>query len=515
MVNRYFTALLATLAFTSVSAQDATPTIITEMPKGEVVNLYRSTTGYESFYGNAMPHSSVGDWHRMVFGEDGAVYIENPINSLYSQTWIKGTATENDTIAFQLPQAIFSEEFYGNVSYGYLRRLVKSDDGKTYVSDPKSQTLKYVWRDNRLTKVDDTESYIVGMCLASGSWAGYGEDKSESVRIEDNTQKPSSTATINDGLMLYMDIDGATQQYPVKYCIDGNTAWLGDLTANMKGFWVKGEYSNGECTFPAQSFIGIDTITAGYMYLSNVESTKVDNGDGTTYNEVSAVDEPIVFTLKSDGAWATRQAMSVHKSSDDFRSTHILDFYKYGQINPWVNIPGAPMPAIFTGYVPYEEQYGYAGVEFMLSYYSEEGNYLDPSHLYYNFYIDDERQTFAYPEYQYMLEPMTDVPFSYYDQYDFYKLDENNRRLYFYKGPKEKIGIEALYIDGDERLSVGITEYTITTDGVSATPSDVKHSVSIEYTDLAGRRVSRPTKGIYIRTVTYDDGTKESKKIAQ
>lgn len=92
---------------------------------GETINLYRTTTGYESVYYYAVDHQSTGDWQRMVFGEDGAVYLENPINSIYTQTWIKGYRTEGDTIAFQLPQAIFSEEdvFSGDTRYGYLERV--------------------------------------------------------------------------------------------------------------------------------------------------------------------------------------------------------------------------------------------------------------------------------------------------------------------------------------------------------------------------------------------------------
>lgn len=516
MQNRYFASLLATLAFTAASAQDTTPTIIANQPEGTLMNLYRSTTGFEAFFGNAMTHESNGDRQRMVIGNDGAFYLENPINSLFSQTWIKGYATTNDTIAFQLPQVIYSEEFGGTVSYGYLQRMVPTENGRSYAVDPTSQTLKYVWRDNHLTKVDDNASYIIGMCLANGSWAGYGEEKYEAYVLEDNTEKPSPTADVRDGLMLYMTLDGATQQYPVKYGIDGNTAWLGNLSANMKDHWVKGEFKDGECIFPTTSYLGIDTISGGYMYLSSVNFKRVGEDTQAAYDSVYVVDDPIVFTYKAEtNTWASRGAMAVHKSVDDLRSTHVLDYYRYGQIDPWVNTVAAPLPAIFTNYMPYDDMFGYGGVEFMLSYYSEDGNYLDPSHLYYDFYIDGERQTFAYPDYINVPSAMTDVPFAYSDQYDFYKLSDNDRRIYFYKDPKTSLGIESLYIDGDTRLTVGVTEYFLNTDGIATSPVSTKRSVSVEYTDLQGRRVNRPTKGIYVRTVTFDDGTKESKKIVE
>lgn len=121
-------------------------------------------------YYYAVDHQSTGDWQRMVFGEDGAVYLENPINSIYTQTWIKGYRTEGDTIAFQLPQAIFSEEdvFSGDTRYGYLERVRPGErNGKQTLvpnEDPADQVLKYVWHGDSL-KMVLPEGELIGMCL--------------------------------------------------------------------------------------------------------------------------------------------------------------------------------------------------------------------------------------------------------------------------------------------------------------------------------------------------------------
>ena len=156
-------------------------------------------------------------------------------------------------------------------------------------------------------------------------------------------------------------------------------------------------------------------------------------------------------------------------------------------------------------------------MQFSLSYYSADFNYLDPSHLYYNLYIDGEVQTFSPDDYQNVDTEMTDVPYSFYDQYEFYKYDENARTIYFYKEVKEKIGMEAFYIDGDTRLGSGVAEYYPYGDptGVKMTDANVKQIKSVEFYDLSGRKVSNPTKGIYLRTVTYSDGTKASRKIVK
>lgn len=88
MKKCYATLLLAALCSTATLAQQQ-DSLITQPAAGETINLYRTTTGYESVYYYAVDHQSTGDWQRMVFGEDGAVYLENPINSIYTQTWTR------------------------------------------------------------------------------------------------------------------------------------------------------------------------------------------------------------------------------------------------------------------------------------------------------------------------------------------------------------------------------------------------------------------------------------------
>lgn len=254
MKKCYATLLLAALCSTATLAQQQ-DSLITQPAPGETINLYRTTTGYESVYYYAVDHQSTGDWQRMVFGEDGAVYLENPINSIYTQTWIKGYRTEGDTIAFQLPQAIFSEEdfFSGDTRYGYLERVRPGErNGKQTLvpnEDPADQVLKYVWHGDSL-KMVLPEGELIGMCLASGSWTSYAEATYKGVRMDNNTMVPPASATVNDGLMLYMDMEGQSQLYPVRYALDGSDVYLGDLSANVKGYWIKGTMDGTTVTFP-------------------------------------------------------------------------------------------------------------------------------------------------------------------------------------------------------------------------------------------------------------------------
>lgn len=521
MNKHYITLFLSLIASGTLYAQDA-PTIITQPSDGETVNLYRTTKGYEGQYTGAVACQSTGDWQRLVFGNDGYVYLENPVNSFYSQSWIKGRLTDDNTIEFQLPQAIYSEDdiFSGEKKYGYLNCMHKVTDGNTVTYKPneagEAQVLRYTWKDNTLTLQKQADDDIIGVCNDNGAWVSYGEETSTATRVDDNYSQPSATAAVNDGLMLYMGADETSQTYPVKYAFDGDNVYLGDLTTNLHGYWIKGEMKGNTATFPATSLLGIDTKTASYVYVSSGVMGKGVSEVGDEFDKACLSSEPLVFTYDpSENTLSSRQMMFVHKSKDDDRSSNIFDTYRYPLISHWDKVAGRPFPPLITAYMPWDDMFGYAAIEFKLSYYSQDGDnpYLDPANLFYCLYIDGEKVEMTPDNYSRITESMTDVPYSFDDSYDFYKLDDNNRRIYFYTEPKKTIGMEAVYVDGDQRYSSGVTEYTLT-DPTGVDVSDVgqKHVEKVEYTDLLGRRVNKPSKGVTVRTVTFSDGTKATTK---
>lgn len=407
--------------------------------------------------------------------------------------------------------------------YGYLYRLHPEtvDEKNTFRPNEgeANQLLKYVWRNDSLIMVMP-KNEMIGMCRANGNWTSYAEATYKAVKLDNNTAAPSDAATVQDGLMLYMDVEGQSQLYPVKYAFDGDDVYLGDLSANIKGLWIKGKKDGTTVTFPPTSYIGIDTTTACYMYASSAVMGKGVDEMGTEFDKACLSTDPLVFTYDAENnALSTKGIMMIHKSVDDDRSTNIFDTYRYALINAWDKRPAAPLPPKLTAFQPYDPNPwgGPGGLQFTLSYYSSDFNYLDPSHLYYNLYIDDELVTFSPDDYQNLETEMTDVPYSFNDQYEFYKYDENNRTIYFYKDVKKKIGMEAVYVDGDLRFGSGITEYYPNGDptGVDMTEATVKQIKSVDFYDLSGRKLSAPAKGICIRTITYTDGSKASRKIVK
>lgn len=520
MKKRYTTTMLSLLAFAAAYAQDA-PTILTEPAKGDTINLYRTSAGFYASNAGAAPTSDTGDLQRLVFGEDGAVYLQNPINAFFQKSWIKGTKGEDNTLVFQLPQAIYSEDdfFSGGITYGYASCMHKetTENKTTYVmNDDEHQTLTYKWENNKLTMMGG-DDFMLGCTFNGNKWSGYGETSNTGVQTENTGIRPSADAKVFDGLMLYMDTDKQSQMVAVKYAIDGDNVYIGDLSDNIKGYWIKGDMKDNVATFPSTSFIGIDQKTYSYVYASSAVMGKGKDDFGEDIDKPCISSEPMEFTYNpADNSFFNKGMMIIHKSADDDRASYIFDTYNHPQVNLWENKPGTPLPPIFTSYMPYDVWSGYAGIEYKLSFYSTDGNYLDPDCLYINVYLDGKLLTLTPDEFRDVDSDMTDIPYS-LEGYDFVKLSENNRRFYFYQDIQEKIGMEALYINGDTRLGSGVTEYYINgTDGIDSNIANEKRIESVEFTDLNGTRISRPTgKGIYIRTIKYADGSKVSKKLVK
>lgn len=497
---------------TAASAQSDDPIIHTP-PTGTVYNLYRHTTGYESFFYNAMPHEGDGNWSRMVVADDGAVYVENPVNSFYTQSWMKGYKTEGDTICFDFPQAIYSEEGASGTEYGYLFRMKQTADGRNYEVDADGQTMKYVFRNDSLIKVDDD---MLGVGMEDGSWISYGELTSENRVVANSTIAPADPASVRDGMMLYMSGQSA-RQYPVKWAVEGNEVYIGSLSTNLQnGFWMKGNLENGVAYFPSSQLLGIDTITRTYVYAVNATVTEQEDPYSGTYYEPSFLDEPMDFDYDAaEGTLFFRGNLVINRGVNTVSVGTAFDIYQHPQISAWEDVPGQPLPPIFTNYMPFgPTPYGGedGGIEFKVSFYDVDGNYLNPTKLYYNLYFDDELYTFTPAEYTDLQHNMTDIPFGYKDR-DFEQVDENTRRVYFYHDYK-RFGVEAFYIDGDTRIGSGITTYDTDPSGIDDQAWAGKQIESVTYTDLQGRQMDRPSRGINLRTVRYSDGTVKTQKVA-
>ena len=508
-------------------------TLVTEQPAGTLHdNLYGSGEGYLVFWGYILSSTIDGTVERYVEGNNGEVYLQNALGTLASGNWIKGEKTEGDTIQFKFPQAYYSQEATdddgnptGETEYYYLYRSVlkPTDDGQTLAPDETSQTIKYVLRNDSLIRVDNYDKDVyLSLCTKDGEWTGYADYYQTWSKLNEAAPVPPASATASDYQINFVNADGQDDASIVKVAIDGSDIYLGALNETAPDTWAKGKIDGDKAVFNSKTYMGVDKENNAHTFFSALGSKQVwddyysDYVDSLYFNESISFDyDATAKTLKSDGIF------DVNSGRNDVYS---LAIYYSPQLKPWKEIPGTPSDPELLQFMSYDDEYGYGGFQFWLDKTSTDGNLLSVDKLYYNVYIDGERLTVYPDEYPYVKEEITDIPYNFTDNYDI-SVSGCTHTFYYYTTGFTKLGLQAIYKDGDKVYKSNIVEYEVD-DNDNFTPVETgisknelsaggKNVKSVSFTDLSGRSVNKLANGVYLKTMTMDDGTRKTVKVVK
>ena len=150
-------------------------------------------------------------------------------------------------------------------------------------------------------------------------------------------------------------------------------------------------------------------------------------------------------------------------------------------------------------------------LRFTQSPYDVNGQSLNEEKLFFRVYFDNELYTFTPSVYMKLSSETTEIPYRYVDNYDFVIYD-NEQVVYIFESGYELVGVESVYHFADKTYVSERVNYSATDIREAAVAKPIVRSY---YTSLDGRRVENPTKGIYIRTDVYKDGTQKSRKVAR
>lgn len=301
---------------------------------------------------------------------------------------------------------------------------------------------------------------------------------------------------------------------------ENGVVYVQGLAKTMPG-WVKGSIEGDKVVFPSAQYVGTyvnDMKDEFAVYLNGA----YDSGEYDLFGRVYATQDNLTFTLDS--------RLGTMKSEDCVTET-------IGSVNPLSSMVSPELTP--AGLKPFEPavpanpsivSFGRRG--FIWELYADipsmdaDGHPMDIDGLVYRFYLNgsDEPFVFSADVYEYIEGDMTDIPWGYQDKegigYDIMKWpDGNSRRIFFYEEPTT-IGLEASYTcKGETRTSLrhvwnadtGQSGY-VDPAGVSAMAGDGA-VVGVAYTDMTGLEVSAPSRGIYVKTTRYADGTVKNERI--
>lgn len=490
--------------------------IITEAPEGRTEVYSLSGLAYYSFWGYIMGVSHEGTLGQIVYCDDNTVYIKNPISQFATNSYIKGTI-DGDEITVKLPQPIYQEDYDGEVYNYQIERLAYSEDeeGGWYYRDENSSEVKFTLRNDSVIWAEDTlGDVMLGLCDDTGEWMGYGDYNMVYSKVTDTVVEAPADMTCEDWVLKAND-DG----HFVKVGFSGKDVYVGGIYETMPDAFVKGTIDGDKVVFKSGQYLGPDESLNRHAYFVTGGSEMVWDDVYMEWYSSSYMTEQI--ELSYDAEAKTMIADSKNDSTMFINSgkarIYYIEAFDAPEFRYQAPVVGAVKPATpeFLEFSPYDEYYGYGYVDFIVPKFDVDGRMLDTDKMHYNLFIDDELFTFYPDEYIALTEEMTNVPYDFTDSYDIYD-NGTEKMIYFYTTGFEKIGVRSTYTaDNGESKDSEIAWYYVNggTVGINAAEAGAKGVKSVVYTDLSGRRVAKPVRGIYIKTEVYDDGTQKSVKM--
>ncbi len=444
----------------------------------------------------------------ITFGADGDVYLKNPFSQFPTGTYLHGTS-DGSTITISLPQDImdFHPEGFDESYLLKVKLLTFSDDGEEIIDAP-SQTLTLTASEGGWAMTDD--SVILAMVFDDGVWTGFGEMSMYYAPLDATVNTAPADARYTEWAMTYeglghlVDIAFAGDKCYIRGFLDTESGSLAPIVGNVTPKGI---------SLPSPQFLGVndDNNYLTYFYGGDIKRTYIPEYNTTVTSFLPS--ESLDFSLGTDGTYTSAQSAMftpyTDLKSDYFWAMNTYETPSLAQNNVSSYVPADPSVADYMYYPSY--QFGY--VSFDIPMLNVDGQILDSSRLYYNIYIDDEIFTLYTDEYPLLTEDLTDIPYDFADGNGItgdIKIEGSKHTIMLYQEGIESIGVASFYEAPD-----GKTYYSEIVQADTAGIADVTTSdsriASEQYHDLTGRPVAAPAKGqIYIRTVTYTDGTTKS-----
>ena len=488
--------------------------IILAQPEGTFYgDFYRTGQCFVNMFGEIVNVPSDGNVGRIVVSDDNqTVYIKNMLNAYDTDAWVKATRGTGDTLEIKFPQYVtFAEDDDEDTFDGYIFKMkaqkvtYEGEQYTTFVPDD-DQTVKFVWNEDGLAYVNSPkDSKLLGLCYNDSTWTGFADYLSYFIPFKEQTVKPADVSQAQDYALLYLD-SGVEAGRVVKVVNDGSELYIGGLNDNLPDSWVKGTIKGDSIHFEPHQYMGIDPDMDRYTFFEPLSLTQ-DDEYFDVYNIADGIDfqyDEMTKAFLSDSIFAVNQGRY---------SVNPITQFESAMFAPWEDVPAAPMAVTDLTYDPYSEDMGYGLLTFAPYEFSDNGDLLDPNKIYYNIYLDDNVMTFYPDEYTDLTEEMTNVPFKYANSETIIN-NAGLRAIEIFSEGFDRIGVQMVYTGAGEVNKSDIVYVSATGDDPDGIHNATANGqpISTTFTDLSGRRVAAPSKGIYVKTTRYANGAVKAVK---
>lgn len=444
----------------------------------------------------------------IVFGDNGEVYFHNIMNGYdWADSYIKGQL-DGDKITVELPQMIQDLGMGEAVLLTGIHYFENSEDDTVgFELDSELKSITYSVSEDGVISLDvpSEETGIGYTYLSDGMWVGY-VDYYQVYRPSDRTP-----VTLPDSAVVEQwSYVAGDYGYFLKVAYDGDDIYIGGLSPMMPDSWIKGTLEGDKATFANNQYIGV----ANDSYFVTVQfGQETPNASGVPV--ISLLDKDAVYVMTYDKENKTLRAdnkemlMIFNTSTDEIRYITII---QDPQLNYQPSKSGTPRGATDLGYTNlWVDYYGYSIFGFRLSMVSQEGTLLDTDYLYYRLFVNGEQIEIDPETYTNISEHMTDIPFYFTNDNEFFARNVLTREIGIYDSDIKSLGVQIVYyLDNVETEGPVVT---LDLEPTIVSPITDVNVVNVEYFDLTGKKTSVNTKGVIMKRTTYSDGQITSSKI--
>lgn len=448
--------------------------LIDKAPEGETVTGIRDC--FSSYFqgGNYYRAFQNGVAGEYVIGADGNVYLRAVCYSASqiskdTDTYLKLEKVDDKTYVAHTPQLIWVDNSGDSPFTAYATRVVFSQKSATsfgyeiqQTSEGKYDTDIYFTLENgklsqkNMNTVEMNDEIfaeeLIGFTTSQGSWIGFGDGCLQICQPEEKpTVLPEGTKATEKSLdytLLHVrdiELDNAVL---LKYAESGDDIYISNPSARTEQ-WIKGsvDRANGTATFRKQ-YLGMDTESGYAVWFIPAEYDKYldildeESGFGDWFRTYTAIDE-LVFSYTDGNLECPKgKALYFSHSPETLLETGV---FADPEIRPYESKSSTPAPVTFTKFEPYHDMWGFAVIGFAIPCMDTEGNYINSDELYYNVFADDSDTPFVFTPDDYIdmtADSMTDVPYGYYEDFDF-KVNGVNHTVYLYHD-WQKVGVQVI-----------------------------------------------------------------------
>lgn len=454
----------------------------------------------------------------LVYGDDNEVYIYEIFPYLPTQSYIKGVK-DGDKVVVELPQAVYYDDSTGVVE-AYCYNIISIDDfvdedgveWEAFVPHDKATLTFEIAEDGSMVAKEIGGNLMLGAIDSEdGQWIGLGAWE---LSISLFTDVPVTVPDDFEVSKNFWTCVGDGYGWQVNFAQGGEEIYLQGLSERMPDAWVKGtvEYDDYTATvsIPQDQYVG-DFM--GYRIFTKCVQMTVDENGNIFYDDL--MDPDYEFQLVWDFEEETMVAkdkdvvLLFNTSQNDIYFVNDLMDMKLIRQDSFEGTPKDPYGLEFLDVMQEED---YSVFSFFLPGISTDGDYLVTDDLSYVVYVDGEEWVFDADEYE-LEESLDEIPWNFEGYWILKRYESTEHMLAFFVEGITTLGVQTVYRHNGVETRSEIETISLDSSSVEALGA-AKKVADVKYYDLSGKQVDAPASGIFVKRVTFEDGTVDTFKKA-